>query len=278
MKKSVYDIVTQRIMEKLEQGTIPRQRPWIGGGAQNLISKKEYRGINVFLLAGSGYSSPYFVTYKQAESKGGQVKKSEKGHIVVFWKQLKMNTTDKAGETIEKTIPMLRYYMVFNTDQCEGLEVPETEKLPRFKAIDCCEKIVEEMPNCPKITHNEARACYIPTDDRVNMPKKDIFRSSEEYYSTLFHELTHSTGHETRLNRKPSDIATHFGNKEYSKEELVAEMGAAFLCGHCQIENKTIDNSAAYIKGWLKKLKNDTKLIVQAAGLAQKASDFILNN
>jgi antirestriction protein ArdC len=135
---------------------------------------------------------------------------------------------------------------------------------------------VRDMPKRPEIIFDYAGAFFRPTTDTVNMPKIETFDSSEEYYSTLFHELTHSTGHETRLNRRGSDVPRHFGDSDYSKEELVAEMGAAFLCGHCQIENKTIDNSAAYIANWLRKFKDDAKMVIMAGGAAQKAVDFIL--
>ena len=132
------------------------------------------------------------------------------------------------------------------------------------------------MPKRPLIEHEEQRAFYRPSDDKINMPETDSFFSDEEYYSTLFHELTHSTGHESRLNRMDSMKIAAFGSNSYSKEELCAEMGSAMLCGTCGIENETIENQSAYIKGWLSELRSDKKFLIQAAAQAQKAADFIL--
>ena len=276
----IEEIITARIIDKLEQGTIPWHKPWTGGEApKNLITKKEYRGVNVFILNAMGYSSPYWVSFKQAHELGGTVKKGEKGTPVIFWKW--MNKTDEEGNLSADHFPFLRYYNVFNIGQLEGIDeskIPAlTVKYNDLEKISQCEAVVTAMPKRPEITYNDQRAYYIPSKDSVNMPKMETFDGSEEYYSTLFHELTHSTGHESRLNRKGiiSGIAA-FGTQDYSKEELVAEMGAAFLCGHCQIDNKTIDNSAAYIKSWLKKLKDDPKMVILAAAQAQKATDFIL--
>jgi antirestriction protein ArdC len=179
---------------------------------------------------------------------------------------------------------MLRYYTVFNVSQCDGLDESKIPVLAKryneIEALEQCETVIEHMPKRPVITYHEQRAYYSPSSDYVNMPRKESFDGSAEYYSTLFHELTHSTGHETRVNRKGvsgSDGSwSAFGSTPYAKEELVAEMGASFLCGICEIENKTIDNSAAYIKSWLHKLKDDKKMVIIAAAQAQKAVDFIL--
>lgn len=275
----VYAIITDRIMEKLAQGCVPWHKPWAGNSEypKNLITKKEYRGINVFILACAGFASPFWASYKQIKELGGNVNKGEKGWPVVFWKFM----DEDDSEDNKKHIPLLRYYTVFNVDQTSGIDekkIPESAaKYNEMEKLEQCEAVVLAMPQRPEITYNDQRAYYTPSKDRVNMPKMETFDGAEEYYSTLFHELTHSTGHESRLNRKGiiSGIAA-FGTKEYSKEELVAEMGAAFLCGHCQIDNKTIDNSAAYIKSWLKKLKDDPKMVILAAAQAQKAVDFIL--
>lgn len=276
----VYEIITDRIMEKLAQGCVPWHQPWAGNSEypKNLITKKEYRGINVFMLACAGFASPFWASYKQIKELGGNVNKGEKGWPVVFWKF--MDEDDSADN--KKHIPLLRYYTVFNVDQTSGIDekkIPKSAaKYNEIEKLEQCEAVVLAMPHRPEITYNDQRgACYTHSKDRVNMPKMESFDGAEEYYSTLFHELTHSTGHESRLNRKGIISGTAaFGTKEYSKEELVAEMGAAFLCGHCQIDNKTIDNSAAYINSWLKKLKDDPKMVILAAAQAQKAADFIL--
>ena len=275
---TVYEIITEQIIKKLEQGEIPWHKPWTGTGwPTNLISKKPYTGINVFLLATQGYTSPYWVTYKQAQELGGNVRKGEKSTMIVFWKQLKIK--DKGKETdSEKRIPFLRYYRVFNTVQCDGLDekIPVLDINQDFQPIEQCVNVVNGMPNRPNIQYKENRAYYSPLKDFVNMPKQEFFKKEEFYYSVLFHELGHSTGHETRCARKQFSDWAPFGSELYSKEELVAEMTSAFLSGHCHIERETIDNSAAYIKSWLYKLKNDTKMVVLAAAQAQKAANYIL--
>ena len=276
-RADVYQIVTDRVIELLESGVVPWHKPWAAGSQEpmNLVSQKAYRGVNVWLLACSGYSSPYWVSYKQAQELGGNVKKGEKSTLVVFWKQLKVADKENPGET--KTIPMLRYYRVFNVSQCEGIEYPQPEaRTPEFSPIDACERVVSGMRNPPAITSTSQRACYSRRDDTVNMPDRATFDAEAQFYSTLFHELTHATGHESRLGRL-QDANSHFGSSTYAKEELIAEMGAAYLCATAGVVNATINNSAAYIASWLEKLKNDTKLVVAAAGAAQKSSDYILH-
>ena len=276
-KIDVYEIVTDRIIDLLEKGVVPWHKPWAGGrnsAPANLVSKKPYRGLNVWLLGSMGYSSPYWVSYKQATEMGGQVRKGEKSTMVVYWKMFE--TIDKVTKE-KKTIPMLRYYNVFNVTQCDGLKYPEIEdiKVNDFNPIDEAEKIVTSMTNAPKIVHNEQRAWYRRDTDLVNMPIKESFDKEEEYYNTLFHELTHATGHESRLGRL-QDSVSGFGSTSYAKEELIAEMGASYLCAVAGIVDRTIDNSAAYIANWLTKLRNDKKLVVSAAGKAHAACDYIL--
>ena len=273
MSNKVYEIVTGRIIEKLEQGEIPWHMPWSSELPKNLVSGKTYRGINVFLLGSMGYSSPYWLTFHQANNLGGHVTKGEKSTMVVFWKMWDRENTD--GE--KESIPVLRYFRVFNVDQ---VSLP-TEKMPAdpvkndIEPIPLSRAIVANWNQCPEITHGEPRAYYRPSTDTVNMPQPESFEGSEGYYSTLFHELTHSTGHESRLNRPGIVELTGYGTRDYSKEELIAEMGAAFLCAVTGIEDRILDNSAAYIQGWLKRLSNDPKMVVLAAAQAQKAADFI---
>lgn len=288
-KRDVYQIVTDKVIDLLEQGVVPWKKPWRGGaqGApKNAISKKPYRGVNWLLLsmAGRCYENPYWLTYRQAESLGGHVRKGEKSALIVFWKQWEVEKTDnETGKKYKDTIPVLRYYNVFNVDQCEDLDMSKIPQVPRdettldFEPIDVCDQIVSGMPNAPEIVHSgEARAYYRPAVDRVHMPNREKFLSVPEYYSTLFHELTHATGHASRLDRHDKQADAAFGSTDYSKEELVAEMGAAYLCGMAGIETATIENSAAYIHGWLTRLRDDRKLVVMAAGQAQKAADYIL--
>ena len=275
MKTDVYQIVTNRIIHLLEAGTVPWHRPWKGGSEapRNFISRKAYRGINCFLLNAAGFVSPFWLTFKQVQALDARVKKGEKSFPVVFWKTFEV---EEAGET--KRHAFLRYYSVFNVAQCEGITVPASPKThENFRPIERCEEVVANMPRRPTIEHGGARACYSPLRDVVSMPETGAFETPEAYYGTLFHELTHATGHMSRLNRKEITDSIHFGTDPYGREELVAEMGAAFLCGHCEIESTILDQSASYIDHWLTRLKDDCKLVIQAATQAQKACDFILD-
>ncbi len=274
-RNAAYQVITERIISLLETGTVPWHKPWKGGGeAKNLVSMRGYRGINRFLLNAASYGSPFWLTYIQAKNLGGFIKKGQKSTPVVFWKLLEKED-EQTGEI--KEIPVLRYYRVFNLEQTDGIQVPEPEMVEQqeFKPIERCEQLVASMPNPPKIQYKSQAAWYRPKEDLINMPRPESFDSPQEVYSGLFHELAHSSGHKSRLNRPTLTDMCPFGSTNYSKEELVAEMCAAFLCGVTGIENQTIDNSAAYIKGWLKRLRNDDKLVVFAAAQAQKAADYI---
>ena len=277
----VYEIITDRILRKLEEGTVPWRMPWnaSAGIPRNLISRKEYRGINVFLTGSQGYESPYWLTFKQAKELGGYVKEGAKGTPIVYCDTFKKEVLGKDGEVEEREMSFLRYYTVFNVAQVDGIETPPSNVVERpFNPIGECEKIVADMPHPPELKVGVGgRAFYRSSEDAVYMPRAELFVSDEEYYSTLFHELVHSTGHETRLNRRPSKELRSFGDEAYSKEELVAEMGASFLCATAGIEDATLDNSAAYIQGWLKALRDDKKLVILAAAAAQRASDYILS-
>ena len=283
MSNKVYEIVTEKILANLEKGNVPWHKPWKlqynVRMPHNLISKKGYRGINVWLLAFAPYDSPYWLTFKQCNQLGGKVKKGEKSWLVVFWKTYDKEVEDADGEKRTETRYILRYYNVFNTEQCEGLDLSKVQNnidnLDEFNPIEACEEIIENMPNKPTMTQENQIASYNWKDDVVNMPKPESFDNEEAYYASKFHELAHSTGHKKRLGRKEENLLEPHS---YTKEELVAEMTAAFLCGVAGIENKTFDNSAAYIKGWSSKLKNDVKMVVEAAQKAQKAADYILNN
>ena len=272
-RSSVYDRITERVMELLQQGSIPWRKPWNvkRGFPRNLVSKKPYRGINVFLLHAMSYESPFWLTFHQAQQLGATVRKGEKACPVVFWKQLEVE--DKDTREIEK-IPMLRFYYVFNVAQCEGLN--ELSDPTPMTATTKPAEIVANMPQRPEIKHGMAKAFYSPGADYVGMPNRERFTSEDEYFSVLFHELTHASGAAHRLNRPTITEANGFGSEEYSKEELIAEMGAAFLCGQAGIAERTLNNSAAYLQNWLEALRNDKTLSVQAAAQAQKAADFIL--
>ena len=275
-----YSLVTDRIIAKLQAGTIPWRHFASSPLAEpkNLVSKKPYRGINHFLLSGLKYGSEFWLTYKQAQDLGGNVKKGEKSQFVVFWKFLDVEDKE-TGE--RKDIPFLRHYCVFNAQQCEGIDYTKLlEPVERISdPIAAGERIVEQMPNRPRLVIDHTpKAYYSPSEDFVHMTERPACISDSAYYDTLFHELTHATGHKSRLDRMEHDTAWHrFGSKPYANEELVAEMGAAMLCAESGIFQETEENSAAYIANWLSKLSNDNKLVVHAAGKAQKAADFILN-
>lgn len=275
----VYGIITEKVLEALRNGTVPWRRPWkLGNGACNLISKQPYRGANAFLLAmDDRFTSKWWLTAKQAKTKGGYVRKGEHGTMVVFWK---VGDKKKDGQIVrnpktgkpEKSF-ILRYYLIFNIEQCEGIEEPKPEVTTPIDPIEACEAIVDGWDDKPNVVEKGDRAFYRERDDFLGMPPKESFESAPEWYSTLFHEFGHATGHRDRLNR---DLDNDKGTGSYAREELIAEMCAAFLCGRAGIECKTIDNSSAYIASWLQRLANDPKLVIQAASKAQKAAEYIL--
>jgi len=274
----VYGYVTEKIVKMLEAGVIPWRKPWSGKMPSNYVSKKPYNGVNIFLLAAAPYSDHRYLSFKQVKDLGGNVKKGEKGHMVVFWKFLKKNETRKDGTVKNVTIPFLRYYTVFNVEQTENWvprEIPavsETENLP----IDAAEKVIANLPETPEVKGSLDRAYYNPSADFIGMPDRKVFESPEAYYSTLFHEVTHWTGNASRLNRFEKNESTIFGCETYSKEELVAEFGAAFLCALTGVNNaQVLENSAAYIGNWITRLKADDSLIISAASKGRKAVEWI---
>jgi len=282
----IYAIVTEKIINLLESGVVPWRRPWTSTGLpRNLVSKKPYRGVNFFLLSASRYVSPFWLTIRQANELGGHVRKGEESTVVVFWKvdDAKQSTEDDNEETDGKTRRrfLLRYYRVFNLEQCE---LPQTvlDKLPKTEAhehdpIETAERIIADMPNRPEIQYTGSKAFYSPLTDRITLPPRELFTSAEEFYATALHETVHSSGSEKRLAREGICEVAPFGSAVYSKEELCAEMGAAYLCAEGGISNAVIDNQAAYLAGWLKKFRDDRKLLIHVAAQAQHAVDYILN-
>lgn len=275
----VNEMITKKILEELDKGNVPWQKTWGSVGfPKNLVSKKPYRGVNVLMLILEHYSSPWWVTFKQAKELGGDVKKGEHGTPVVFWKTFEAPDFDEKSNHLVKTVPFLRYYTVFNTDQCEGLEgkVPAVIRPAEvLMPLDACEQIVNGYTDKPQINYTGDVASYRPQLDVVHCPPLKFFKRPEDFYSVLFHECVHSTGHKSRLERLGVSDCGIFGSENYSKEELVAEIGAIFLVNLAGIQ-VTFENSVSYLRGWMKRLSQDHSLIIQAASQAQKAYDYIL--
>ena len=276
---TVYEIVTQTIIEKLEAGNVPWRRPWITSAPKNLISGKEYRGINTFMLSASGFPRSEWLSYRQAEKLGASVRAGERSNMVVYFNVGEERINAKTGKLSKPFL--LRYSRVFNISQCVHGEQSLADKLGLNAAegapvgsIESCDAIVCNMPNRPIVKASD-RAWYRPSTDEVGIPDKSTFHSSEGFYSTLFHELTHSTAHPTRVGRPEVMESQNFGSANYSREELIAEMGAAMLCGVAGISPATIENSASYLRSWISALRGDSKLVVAAASGAQRAADYI---
>jgi antirestriction protein ArdC len=255
------------ITEMLNKGIVPWRKPWTGAKPRN-ADGRAYTGINHILLSCSGYELPRWLTYNKARALGGNVKQGEKGTHVIYFNMF--DTIDKTtGKKL--SVPVLKLYTVFNESQCEGIKLPE---LSAPKIVEA-ESIVQGYKDCPTIKYGYSVAAYQPSTDTVMMPSAHQFESTDKYYSTQFHELTHSTGSKDRLNRDGITKMDFFGTSQYSFEELIAEFGSAFLCSESGIDN-TLEHSAAYIDGWLNAFSKDPSMLVKAASKAQKAADYIL--
>lgn len=282
MSKSVYEMVTDRIIEQLESGVIPWEKPWTGirSGAFNRVSKKGYSLLNQMLLKHDGE----YATFKQWSDLGGHVRKGEKSEIIVFWKVLPVEEVQEDGTKITKQIPLLKYINVFHISQVDGVEpLHKDELLNDIEPIEKAESILTDYWTREHITIEHIasdKAYYSPSMDLIHLPLFEQFKDANEYYSTAFHESVHSTMKESRCNRaeERKNKLVAFGSDEYSKEELVAELGSASLMNIISIETrKSFRNSSAYIQSWLKVLKNDVKFIVSASSKAEKAVNYILN-
>lgn len=289
MKANVYQMVTDRIVEEMQKGIIPWQKPWKGAQATgedvaiNYVTRRAYSVLNQWLLGEPGE----YLTFKQATDLGGHVKKGAKARMVVFYTKAEYKERDEqTGEEVLKSYLLLKYYHVFHLNDCEGIEskIVPGEKIE----FDCqpdevAEKIIAEYvarENGLVFVNDKpsGRAYYSPSEDKVVVPMISQYEHNAEYYSTAFHELTHSTMSESRCNRVAENAKAYFGNADYSREELVAEMGAAMLCSVAGVDTaRAFRNSVAYIQSWIAALKNDNKMIVWAAGRAEKAAKYILN-
>jgi antirestriction protein ArdC len=292
----VHTIITEKIIAALEAGVVPWRKPWAGGAAspQNLISKRPYSGINVLLLsmtaAEKGFTSPYWLTKNQVLAAGGAFKPGQEPYdrttgagsnknaaLVSFWGTFGKKKNEDT-ETGRDTGPrFFKYFLVWNIEQTTGLDalVPAPVTTTPVAPDVAAEAIVAGYPNGPTMDHASGAAWYRPSTDHVGLPPRDSFTGTVAYYATVFHELVHSTGHESRLKRFVAGAALGKGSEVYSKEELVAEMGAAFLGAEAGLPDN-LDQSAAYIKSWLTVLKNDHGFVISAASKAQQATNHIL--
>lgn len=280
--KNKNELITSMIIESLENNVIPWKKPWTSLAAQNMLTKKEYRGINHLLLGMVPTQYPVFATFNQIKAQGGSVIKGSKSVPVFFYNFGKKGETDnRTGKTNEKSFAIMKQYAVFTMEQTEGLDLSLfIDPVLDFKPVLEAENLVNAYTQSQLLKiENAQNAAYSPSKDYLIMPLKTSFHSVDAYYSTIFHEMIHSTGHKDRLKREGFDGSFHkFGSKGYAFEELVAEFGASMLASYCGVDTSLEDGqNAAYIKSWLKKLNDDTTLAYKAASKAQIAVDFILN-
>lgn len=268
-----YQEVTNRIIEELEKGSAPWVKPWRADSSadRNHVSGKAYRGINRLLLGMSsmahGFASPVWASYKQWQEAGFQVAKGSKGTHIVFFKPIVGKKDADTGE-VESSYCVIRGYTVFNATQTNFVDNTTPVPQPDFNPIPTCEQFITRTG--ARITHGGDEAFYMPSQDRIQLPNKTAFDTESSYYATAFHELTHWTGAKDRLDRQ---LGNRYGNPAYAFEELVAEIGAAFLCSDHGIQGEL--RHAGYIGHWLKACREDSKAIFRAAALSQKAADYL---
>jgi antirestriction protein ArdC len=280
MASDIYSQVNDRILEVLEQGIIPWKRPWTGRLPTNYDTGKEYRGVNILTLGIAemvrGYSSPYWMTFKQANKHGGHIRKGERATYIMFSDRKIRGVLKEDGSKEEKVFHFVRSFPVFNWEQTEG--VPEKETKPALNPdrdlIEVCNSVLSRMPKPPAYRESGGSAYYVPKRDLVNLPPIETFKTTAGYVATRFHEYGHATGHESRLNRPGIMAVAAFGGEEYSFEELVAELTSAYLCARNGINN-TLENSSAYIQNWLRALKDDKTMLLKASGKATAAVEYI---
>jgi len=296
--ENVCSTITEKMIELLKSGYIPWRKPWgcdSKGNAlthRNMVSNEPYKGINTMITTmaamSNGYKSAYWLTFKQAKDLGGFVKSGSKGTTIYKWNRITVQKKDEKGNPMfdDKGMPIISSFFshvpmtftIFNIEQIEGIKIPDIEVIEKTEIVknEICENIIKNFSACPSVNFGGASASYSPNLDRINMPNIENFGNTSEFYSTFFHEIVHSTGHKTRLNRDGITKFDGFGSHQYSKEELIAEMGASFLSAHAGIIDDTLTNSAGYIQSWIKSLNNDPTMVLDASRKAQKAFNLIL--
>lgn len=278
MASDIYSLVNDRILASLEKGVVPWRRPWNGQLPTNYDSGREYRGINILTLGIAemvrSYTSPYWITYRQAQKHGGHIKKGERATYIVFSDKKIKEIEKEDGSKELKTWHLIRSFPVFNLEQTEGVPKKEaTQALePDRDLVEVANHVISNMPNPPSYRESGSSAYYMPASDLVNLPPMAAFKTTEGYAATKFHEYAHSTGHKSRLNRPGIMDVASFGGEKYSFEELIAELTSSYLCARLGIDN-TLENSAAYIQNWLKVLRNDKSMLLKASGKATAAAD-----
>lgn len=280
MNNKVYEAVTDQVTNALMRGVVPWRKPWSGGDSlpTNAWSKKPYRGVNVFLLSLSPYTDHRWVTFRQARELGGTVKRGERSSPVVFWKPWHVAGIDQeTGEVLKWNVPILKQYHVFNVEQCEELDISTLthQRDTSNSRLERAEDVLRAVPNPPRFQEQGTSAWYRPSEDLVQVPPIAAFESADLYYTTVFHEYGHATGHEKRLNRASVTGEIQFGSACYSREELIAELTAAFCCATIGLDNSLVENSASYIHSWLAALRSDKRAVAVAASKAQKAADYL---
>ena len=281
MTSDIYSLVNDRILAALEQGIIPWKRPWTGRLPTNYDSGKEYRGVNILTLGIAemvhGYTSPFWLTFRQAQKHGGHIKRRENATQIVFSERKVKEIQKEDGTKEERVIHFVKSFPVFNWEQTEG--VPKKDAVPALDPdrdlIEVCNSVLSRMQSPPAYREGGNSASYSPKEDLVNLPPLGTFKTTEGYVATKFHEYGHATGHESRLSRPGIMAVAAFGGEDYSLEELVAELTSAYLCAKNGIDN-TLENSSAYIQNWLKALKDDKNMLLKASGKAMAAVEYIL--
>lgn len=273
----VYQIITEKIVKIMESGEIPWRKPWKGSLPQNYVTKRPYRGINLFLTGIQNYKDNRWISIKQVNARGGRVKKGEKATPIVWYLFEKKVKQEDGTEKIEKIFPPIPMYTaMFNVEQTEGWNPRPLEEKKDIQPIEACEAFMAALPSNPDIHYGGNRAYYRPSTDSIGMPERNAFEDAESFYATLFHEVAHWSGHSSRKNRFEDGDSHIFGSETYSKEELVAEFASAMICAECGIANdKNLTNTAAYLQSWSRKLKDDPSLLFKANSKAKQAVDWL---